>query len=388
MGRATAARALTPREPLSAPRFDIRLAEAADDVEIRRLLREHALPGDVTLTLEREPDGAIACAIEGDVHQTMVAREPVSGRIAGVAGRAERAVFVNGQVTRLGYLGQLRTNARGHRVASLLDEGFTFCRALHGRGDVSAYLTAIVEDNHAARRVLCGLRSRDAPAFERVGTLVTLAIARGHRRPLPNRKDIEIRRGSIELLDDIVACLNRNGARHQFAPVWTVDDLLSTSRTPGLAPDDFLVAVQGRRIVACAALWDQRGFKQVVIRGYPLQLARWRRVINVAGPLFGIPALPQIGSPLEFVYLSHVAVDDDRTEVIAALVAEARRQLPAGVSHMVTAFAESSPLLAVASEVAPHRTYRSVLYLAYWPDGRYFVDSIDTRLPHPEVAIL
>ena len=388
MGRAAAARALTRREAFSAPRFDIRLAEAADDLEIRRLLREHPLPGDVTLTFEREPDSAIASAIEGDVHQTMVAREPVSGRIVGTASRAERDVFVNGQVTRIGYLGQLRTSVRGHRVASLLDEGFRFCRALHGRGDVSAYLVAIVEDNHAARRVLCGLRSYDAPAFERVGTLVTLAIPRRRRRPLSNRKDIEIRRGSAVLLDEIVACLNRNGARHQLAPVWTVDELLSMRRTPGLAPSDFLVAVQGRRVVACIALWDQRSFKQVVVRGYSPQLARWRRVINVAGPLFGVPVLPQIGSPLDFVYLSHVAVDDERPDVLAALISEAGRQLPPGVSHMVTAFAESSPLLAVVADVTSHRTYRSVLYLAYWPEGRHFVKSIDTRLPHPEVAIL
>jgi hypothetical protein len=29
-----------------------------------------------------------------------------------------------------------------------------------------------------------------------------------------------------------------------------------------------------------------------------------------------------------------------------------------------------------------------VLYLASWPDGHHVVDSIDARLPHPEVAIL
>jgi len=388
MGQAATARALTARETLSAPGFDIRLAEAADDVEIRRLLREHALPGDVTLTLEREPDGRIASAIEGEVHQTMIARERVSGRITGMASRAERPVFINGRVTRIGYLGQLRTNVRGPRVMSLLGEGFTFCRALHNRGEVPAYLMAIVEENHAARRVLSGLRSADAPAFERVGTLVTLAIPRRHSRLRQGRQDIEVRRGSTELLDDIVACLNRNGRRHQFAPLWTIDDLLSTKRTPGLAPGDFLVAIHSGRVVACAALWDQRGFKQVVVRGYSPRLAKWRRFINLAGPLVGVPALPQIGSPLEFVHLSHVAVDDDRAELMEALIAEARRQLPAGVSHLVTAFAESGPLLAVARRVAPHRTYRSGLYLAFWPDGRHLVESIDSRLPHPEVAIL
>ena len=388
MGRTTAARTLTARDASSAPRFDIRLAEAADDAEIRRLLREHALAGAITLTLEREPDSTIAAAIEGDVYRTMIARETVSGRIAGIASRSERPRFINGQVTRIGYLGQLRTNLRGHRVASLLDEGFAFCRALHERGPVSAYLTAIVEDNHRARRMLCGLRSSAAPTFVRKGTLTTVAIPRGRQRGRFSTTGIEIRTGSAELLDDIVNCLNRNGRRHQFAPLWSVDDLISTVRTPGLSVDDFLVATRGCRVVGCAALWDQRGFKQAVVRGYSPQLARWRRLINLAAPLFRMPALPPIGSPLDFVYLSHVAVDDDRGDVMAALLVEARRRLEPGVRYMVTAFSDGSPLLAAASRVARHRTYRSGLYLAFWPDGRQLAASIDSRLPHPEVAIL
>lgn len=389
MGRAIAARALTPRDISSAPRFAIRLAEAVDDIEIRRLLREQALPGDVTLTLEREPDSGIAAGIEGDVHQTMIARECVSGHIAGIASRAERPVFINGQATRVGYLGQLRTTVRGHRVATLLDEGFTFCRGLHAQGSVDAYLTAIVEDNHAARRVLCALRSAAAPSFGRVGTLNTLLIPRGRRRRRRSRiNGVDIRGGSIDLIDDIAACLNRNGRRHQFAPVWTAEDLLSTSRTPGLAPHDFLVATHGARVVGCAAVWDQRSFKQVVVRGYSRQLTRWRPLVNLAAPLLGAPALPENGRPLEFVYLSHVAIDDDRPEVLSALTVEARTTVEPDVSFIVTAFAEGSPLLAAASRVVPHRTYRSVLYLACWPDGLPFIDSIDKRLPHPEVAIL
>ena len=346
------------------------------------------MPGDVALTFEREPDAAIAAAIEGDVHQTMVARERDGGRIAGIASRAEREVFVNGRPGRIGYLGQLRTGLRGHRVGALLDEGFAFCRTLHEQGDAAAYLTAIVEDNHAARRLLCGLRSPAAPRFVRAGGLVTLAIPSARTSTLRVPPGIEIRTGSVELLPDIVSCLERSGRRYQFTPRWTVDDLLSARRTPGLQPRDFLVAIAGGRVTGCAATWDQRGFKQAIVRGYSQRLARWRSVVNLAGPLVGVPALPPVGRPLEFVYLSHVAVDDDRPDVTAALISEARRRLPAGVSHMVTAFAEGSPMLATAARVARHRTYRSVLYLACWPDGQHLVESIDQRLPHPEVAIL
>jgi hypothetical protein len=388
MGRTAAARTLSGTGVSIARRFDLRLGAEDDDGDIRRLLREHALPGDVVLTFEREPDSRIAAAIEGYAHQTMVARERKGGRILGIASRAERDVFLNGQPGRLGYLGQLRADLRGHRVGALLDEGFAFCRTLHEQGNVAAYLTSIVEDNHAARRLVCGLGSAAAPRFVRAGSLVTLAMPRARRRAIGGAPGIEIRRGSVELLPDIVACLDRNGRRYQFTPRWTADDLLSPRRTPGLEPRDFLVAIAGGRVAGCAATWDQRGFKQVIVQNYSQRLARWRRVVNLAGPWVGVPALPAVGRPLQFVYLSHVAVDDDRPDVTAALVAEARCRLPADASYMVTAFAEGSPLLAAATRVARHRRYRSVLYLGCWPDGQHVAESIDGRHPHPEVAIL
>jgi hypothetical protein len=385
--RTAAARALSTAGDLPARRFGVRLASAADDEEIRRLLREHALPGDVALTFEREPDTAIAAAIEGDLHQTIVAGDREDGRIAGIASRSERNVFLNGRPGRLGYLGQLRTPLRGRRAGTLLGEGFAFCRTLHELGDVAAYLTAVVFDNHAAHRLLCGLRSPAAPRFVRTGGLVTLAIPSARRkRCVP--PGLEIRPGSVELLPDIVSCLERNGRRYQFTPRWTVEDLLSARRTRGLDARDFLVAIAGGRVTGCAAIWDQRGFKQVIVRGYSRRLARWRGVVNLAAPWVGMPALPAVGQPLEFVYLSHVAVDNDRPDVIAALVSQARGRLPDGVTHLVTAFADKSPLLAAVTRVARHRTYRSVLYLVCWSDGQPVVESIDARLAHPEVAIL
>ena len=56
MARTAAARALSMTGASLARRFDVGLACAADDERVRRLLREHALPGDVALTFEREPD--------------------------------------------------------------------------------------------------------------------------------------------------------------------------------------------------------------------------------------------------------------------------------------------------------------------------------------------
>ena len=54
------------------------LATPADDPEIRALLRGSPIDGEIQVTLEREPDSALAGAIEGDLHQVVIRREEPS----------------------------------------------------------------------------------------------------------------------------------------------------------------------------------------------------------------------------------------------------------------------------------------------------------------------
>ena len=211
-----AARALTVPAALRTGPYDVSLATAADEPAVRRLLRERPLAGDITVSLEREPDTSIAAGIEGDVHQTLIARERRTSRIAAIGSRAVRDAFVNGNRTRLGYLGQLRVAAPFRATRSLLGAGFAFCRTLHETGDTGIYLTSVVSDNHAARRLLLGLRSEHLPRFAPAGSVSTLILPcrRPERRSAPT--GVDIRDGSPDLVDDIAACLSRYGRRHQF----------------------------------------------------------------------------------------------------------------------------------------------------------------------------
>jgi hypothetical protein len=365
------------------------LASSRDDGEIRRLLREHAFPGEISLSLEREPNAAIAASIEGDVHQTIIARDQITGQIAAIATRSVRDAFVNGELSRVGYLGQLRIDRRYRRHRSLLDEGFAFCRALHNRGDARLYLTSIVADNHAARRLLLTRRWTAGPRFTEIDQLVTLLIPVSRPlRPI-DVEGVRIDQGSFSDVGEIVDCLRRNLRRYQFAPRWTAEDLLSTDRTRGLSPEHFLVASRQGRVIGCLACWDQRAFKQVVVRGYSPALMRWRPFVNAAAPWLGTPALPPIGQPLAFGYLSHAAVDDDRDEVIAALATAAcRHARAAGLHDVAIAFTARNPLLGAIARRFHHRSFVSVLAVANWPDGDERLRSLDGRLPHPEVAVL
>ena len=374
-----------------ADRFAYRLARPADDAGVRRLLRENPFEGAIRLSLECEPNAMAAAVIYGRVHQMLVAEDRRTGAIVATACRAERDLFVNGRAQRLGYLGQLRVDARVRRQRRLLADGFAFCRTLHDDARVPAYLVSIVEDNWPARRLLSSGRIPNQPAFTPLEPLVTFALpaARGifSGAPLLARGGIE--RGRAELRVEIGECLQRYGARHQMSPVWTAGDLASPAYTPGLSVDDFLVMRRGGRVTACAACWDQRAIKQAVVRGYSPAFTRGRILMNLAGPLTGAPYLPRVGSPLSFAFLSHLAADEEHADgfvhLVDAALATARQK---GVQYLVLGLAARHPLAAVIARRFRHRRYVSQLYLAHWPDGDGFVRWLDGRVPHPEVAVL
>jgi predicted N-acetyltransferase YhbS len=361
------------------------LARSSDEPALRRLLRAAPFAGDIRVTLEREPCIDLANAIEGERTQILVARR-AEGVVA-MGARTLRTSFVNGTPTRVGYLGQLRVLPQYQGRAALLRRGYTALRALHGDGAAALYVTTIVADNRRARRVLeAGLPG--LPTYRHVGDLWTLLLTPRRRRQR-HAGGVTVAAATPSDVEEIARCLARYGARFQFAPCWTAADLCSAVRSRGLAPGDFLVARRGPRIVGCAACWDQRGFKQVVVRAYCTRLRLARPLWNLLAPLRGSPRLPPVGTALAFGYLSHLAVDDDDPRVFQALVdAGLRAAAGRGLEHLTLGLAERNPLAATALTRFRSRPYRSRAYLVYWSDGETAAGAVDARPMHLEAAIL
>jgi hypothetical protein len=241
------------------------LARGADEPALRRLLRAAPLAGDIRLTLEREPCIDLANAIEGERTQILVARAAGDETVVAMGARTLLSSYVNGMPTRVGYLGLLRVLPQYQGHPALLKGGYAALRALHRDAAATLYVTTIVADNLRARRVLeAGLRG--FPTYRYLGDLLTLLLPARRRRRAPPH-GISVATAGAGDLEEIVRCLARNGERFQFARCWTATELRSAVRSRGLALGDFIVARRGARLVGCAACWDQREFKQVVVRG-------------------------------------------------------------------------------------------------------------------------
>ena len=374
---------------MSALKFE--LACESDDPDLRRLLRENPIPGSISLSFEREPNYFYAAAIEGDFHQTIVAREADTKKVIAFGNRSVRPLFVNGITQDVGYMSQLRVRpnyGRGLYLARGLADGFKKYHELHQDGRAPFYLMSVIEDNTPARRLLTsGLPAYPCvQEYVRMFTYVIYPVRKKQKLSLP--RSLSIVRGSDEYLDKIVDCLNRNGSRKQFAPYWTKEALLS-SLVPAPAIHDFFLILDGNHLVGCLACWDQTSFKQTVVRGYSGSLARWRKLLNLFSPLGILPYLPEPNTSLRHSYASHLAIENDDPEIFAILLrAIYNENQQRGYSYFMIGLVESNPLRAVVQEYRP-LTYISQLYLVGWEDGQAAIADVDKQLiPAPEIAML
>jgi hypothetical protein len=360
--------------------FVFNVAGPEDDADIRALLRDSPLPGSISLTVEREPDTRIAARAEGEPHETIVARYRRTGTIAGVAARSVRDRFVNGSPARVAYLGQLRVSHRCLSKALLIQRGFSFCRKLQQRNPCAVHLASVATDNSVARRILERGQS-EWPPFTPVDDVLTLVMRAGSTRA--TRSDtLEICSGTEVGASALATFLWRTSARYQFAPCWNAEDLTAL---PGLELHDFMVATRNGAIAGCAALWNQRPFKQVVVRGYAPALRRSRLLLNLMAPLTGLPHLPRPGQELRFAFVSHFAIEHDDTDTAMLLVGEAaKRARTAGLDHIALGLSRRSQVANAVSMRFRHRSYSTTLYAAAWGG----TTDIHAWPSQPEIAIL
>ena len=353
-------------------------ATDADDPEIRRLLRDNPMMGQITVSLEREPGCFAEAACTQLEHQTIVARQ--NNRLICVGNCSFRTRFMNGRACRVGYLSGLRLDQRAAGRFDVLRRGYTFFRELHHGSE--PYFTAIASDNERAIRFL-ERAAPGMPIYDYVGEFVT-AVLPVRKRMRANPRSFAMERASN--VDELVAFLNKHNSRYQFAPCWTAEDLLRL-RGLGLQTANFWQIRSGGRIAACGALWDQRSFKQTVVRGYAPPLSWSRRWLNPMLAAVGRPQLPAVGTTLAQGFISHLAVTADQPELLIELATAlngdaADRQL----DYLMLGLSEGDPRLATLRAHFKFREYRSRLYTVRWPQSES--RTLEGGIANPELALL
>jgi hypothetical protein len=366
--------------PASIGRLRFAVAVEADDAEIRRLFRENPMAGRISLSFEHEPNWFSDGSLPEQTKQTIVARE--AGRVVCAGFCSIRRRFVNGAPRRVGYLGGLRLCFRQAGRFDILRRGYEFFRTLQSDNPADFYFTSIATDNHVARRFLeRGLPGM--PTYEFIGEFVTVLLPAQNRPPGPNSETVP-----VPAKNELITVFNEHGCRQQFTPRWSNAEL--TALNPlGLRESDFRFIHRRGQVVACAALWDQRAFKQTVVRGYAPGLALARPALNLASRIVGGTRLPAVGQTLANAFVSHLNVAPDEPDALIALTAELRSLAAQRQIEILTlGFAANDSRLATIRQSFRVREYHSRLYVVRWPEIGGAAGDLDGRILAPETASL
>lgn len=343
-------------------------AKESDDEELRALLHKTPMGGSISVAFLREPEYFPATRIQGPFTQVFIAK--AGGEIVGAATRAIRPTFLNGEIIDGGYLSDLRL-VPNFRRGMTLARGYRYLRELHRDGRTAIYTTVIVEDNEIALKTL-GANRAGMPSYLDQGRILTPMISLKKRLPeIP----AAIRSGTPEDLPAIVSKLNEK--KMQFQPVYSEGNLID-GRFQNLEAKDFRLLFREGKLVGVMAAWNQRPFRQTVIKNYSGAVGVLRPLVN----LFRSPPLPATNEPLSFFYIAFAATDsvEDYRTLLRSIYNES---VGSSHTHMIAGLHERDPRLPVLRDY-PQTRFAGRLFTVTF-DGPV---EIDDRIPYVEAALL
>lgn len=324
---------LGPGATAIASRFwGMRVASEADNqsilgfVQARKMDLEGGGKGSgLVVNYRRAPNYFSFLELQGDTHIVYL-QEDESKALKGIGSFVYRDGYWNGELTRVGYVGDLRIAA--YRLGQvqwrkLYAEHLAFTR----QQGVAAHFTAILDDNIAAKRSLVdeasaknGYAYDELYRYQMVNVLGRVPFV--PRRRLPKAVEWRLfrmeqahavgsgRSLSVQELQAFLATLHeglpfgyafsdRHGAGSKGS-AWG----FRVARWPGFQASRFVVVTSpAGEIVACCLPWAPRGAKSVILERSPWALKMARQALNALGTK---PPLPADGGRLEFLYLTHL----------------------------------------------------------------------------------
>jgi hypothetical protein len=376
-------------------RVQFLVANEEHDASIRRLLTENPISGELSLSFEHEPDYFKTKEIF-DQDQTIVAVE--NDRLLCIGKCSVRKRYFNGQVRKVGYLSELRLDSTVLGRFDILRRGYQFFMELHRKNPLDFYFTSISDDNQRSLRFLeRGIKGM--PKYKFLTKLVTFLI------PIPNKqrsraslkRKLEKRltgchlswaRGSLDSLPSIFAFLNTHSKQHQLTSLWTENEILELSKL-GLLLENFQVLFDGSEIVSCVALWDQRSFKQTVIRQYGRKTSFKKPLLNLAASVMGVHGLPPIHSTLNHVALSPLVLAQRKPELLlATLEAAALSASEQDIQFIGLSLPWDDPMLTDIRNCFYCIEYKTRLYGVSWNDVNTEDSLFNNQNFYPEIAFL
>lgn len=319
---------------------DFRLANLQDEPDLRKLASLTMPGGWIDLSYQREPNFFDGCNDPND--EVMLGRAP-DGRLATLAVRSHRSVYLNGQPTPVAYLSNLRVDP-DQQGRYMLWRGYRLLNQLQQQRPVAEHIATIIQGNQLAQALLVEKRRPSWPSFHHDGQLHTIAIPVGKAYQTA-QLDLQPQPQAVEDF------LDRHGPERHFFPQQRTQR--HWEKRYWLAHDAGVMAL--RDLSAC---------HQTVVQGYRRPLNWLRPLYNLFAKITGRPQLPKVGDSLRGVYAGFVCT---RSPAAFKLLLDGALELARRLEKdwLYVGIMDSDPNLATALSYSKH-VYRSDLYRVFF----------------------
>lgn len=359
-----------------------KIADSADDENLKMILRQNDMESWIRLAFEREPSFFSADNLMGESYSVIAHKANNASDIIGMYSCTHLPVHINTQVEYLGYLAGLRIDRKYRRKIRYVKNGYQSIQSLVPvKGTLPIWFSSIASENQQARNLLeAGLKG--LPEYSFIGEMKSLAIS------VKQSKNTQILSVvSADDIDELITFYNEQVKSYQFSAVLNKQWLNSLQASQGLSLQDFFIVREHGQIIACLAIWDQRKFKQTVVRGYRFPLDRLTGLYNLYAAITKRASLPGVGEKLEQVYLSFVAVDENYQHLFLDVLQDALYKVKQKNSIIaVIGLSSENPLTEIIEQHFHVHSYKTCIEKVTWQDHAEFV--LNSRRVQPEIAIL
>lgn len=302
----------------------LRVASHADNDRILELMGDVPMEGSLAVATRRDPDFFAFYRLQRGEQRLLVFDTEDGGPLKGMGGFLIRDGYLDGGVTRVGYLGDLRT--RGlirERLAFPQVYAHLFDQIVRETG-CEHFLTGVIADNARAIRALASTKAhrRPQPHYHLLHRFDMANIHFVGRLPRRRQTGVHVRTAT---LDDVTAITSLLAADHrQRAFGWRFDDGEFEHRLatwPGFSLDDTVCAFDDAgRLVGVTTCWDASPVKRYRVLRYAGSMVTVKRALSVVARVSGCAPLPEPGHDFRSFYLTNLSVLEDQPAIMQALV--------------------------------------------------------------------
>jgi hypothetical protein len=237
-----------------------------------------------------------------------------SGEIKGMAAIIYRKAFIAGESVEIGYCTDLRIAPDREAILTWTKHFLPVLQNAIKERSCQYFFSVVVPQDSRAYNALIRPRSarRNIPRFYMLGRFELVTVM--GRLPWASQplSTIDIQRGDERDFESLLGYLQKNCKERTLSYVYTAEMLRDRlTKWPGFSIESFLIARDSQKnIVGCVAPWDSYEVQNFVVKAYHGFTKTLKTAVDIMSYTGVSQPLPKEGSPLNFLYLTHLYADN------------------------------------------------------------------------------